>query len=147
MAQNTTKKKLNPEIKEIDIGTRELRTIKVYPLSANDQFQLANRLINSIDELSSVSDFKTNEEAIGFMENLITENLQVILEYAVDEEERPSFDEMTNNQIYEIANAVFEVNYEGFIKNFKNLFNRAAGLMGEAQMQQALQNQKQPLKR
>lgn len=125
----TTKKKLNPEIRDIEVGVKEIRSIKVYPLSANDQFELSNRLINAINDLGNMSDFSTNEEALNFFQRLITENLQVILEYAVEEQERPNFDELTNNQIYEIVEAIFEVNYEGFIKNFRNLFSRGAGLL------------------
>ncbi len=128
-----SQKKLNPEIKEVEIGTRELRPIKIFPLSANDQFDLASRLMQAITDLGDEEKFDfsniTNEVALTFIQKLITENLSVILEYATDKDERPSFDELTNNQLYIIAEIIFEVNYEGFVKNLNNLFKRAIELM------------------
>lgn len=129
--KNSGTRKLNPEIKEVDVGTKELRTIKIYPLSANDQFELSKQIINAITEFSESTDFTqmSNDEALAFVQRLIFDNLSVILEYVVTKEERPTFDELTNNQIFEISDIVFKVNYEGFIKNFKNLFERAMGLI------------------
>jgi len=126
-----SEKRLNPDIKKIDIGTRGLTTITIYPLSAKDQFDLTNRLVNTITALSEKDDFAqmTNEQALEFVQALIKDNLEVILEYTVDENERPTFDQLTNNQIYQIVAVIFEVNYEGFIKNFRDLFKRAAQLI------------------
>ncbi len=123
--------KLNPDIKKVDVGIRELKTITIYPLSAHDQFDLTNRIVSVITDLSEKGELATltNEEAVNFIQTVIRDNLQIILEYVVDEEERPSFDELTNNQIYTIVSTIFEVNYEGFLKNFKDLFKRAAELV------------------
>jgi hypothetical protein len=62
-----------------------------------------------------------NEEALLFIQKIITDNLSKVLEYICDEEERPSMKELTNNQFCEIVNIVYEVNYEGMIKNLKDL--------------------------
>jgi len=125
------KKKLHPEIKVVDVGIRELRSITVYPLSAKDQFTLLNRLMTAIEEINADLNVEnaTNADALAVIQKCIFENLNVILEYVVDESERPDFDELTNNQIYEIANIVFEVNYEKAAKNFKDLVTRAQGLL------------------
>ncbi len=124
-------KKLNPEIKEVEIGVRELRTIKIFPLSAKDQFDLTSRLVDVLSKMSE--EFSTenvsNEEALIFIQTIISDNLEIILEYVVDEEQRPTFNELTNNQLYTIAETIFEVNYEGFLKNFQSLFKRAKSLI------------------
>ena len=120
----------NPEIKEIAIGIRQLRTIKIYPLSAKDQIALSNRLITVLGEMgTSLGENVTNEDALTFFQNLIIENLEVILEYVVDKEELPSMDELTNSQLYSIAETIFVVNYEGCLKNFVGLFQRAKGIL------------------
>lgn len=130
-----SEKRLNPDINKVDIGVRELTTITIYPLSAKDQFDLTSRLVNTITVLAEKDDFAqmTNEKALEFVQTAIKENLEVILEYVVDEEERPTMDKLTNNQIYTIVAIIFEVNYEGFIKNFKNLFERGKVLILGAQ--------------
>ncbi len=131
MSEKKTEKKLNPDIKKVDVGVRELKTITIYPLSATDQFDLTNRIVSVITELSQKEELSSmsNEQAVEFIQTIIRDNLQVILEYVVDESERPSFEELTNNQIYTIVSNIFEVNYEGFLKNFKDLFKRAATLI------------------
>lgn len=125
-------RKLNPEIKTIDVGTRQLRSVHVYPLSVGDQLDITDRLMNTITSLSEgKSSFESNEEAIEFLRKIITENLGTILEYVTDDGERPTFNEMTNNQFYQIANIIFEVNYEAFVKNCLSLIERAKEILNQ----------------
>jgi len=130
-----SEKRLNPDINKVDIGVRELTTITIYPLSAHDQFDLTSRLVNTITTLAENDQFKdmSNEQALEFIQTAIKENLDIVLEYAVDEPERPTMKDLTNNQIYNIVAIIFEVNYEGFIKNFKDLFERGKTLILGAQ--------------
>ena len=122
--------KLNADIREVEVGVRELRKIKIYPLSAKNQFELTQKLLSVIDEVSTKfsSENMTNEDAITMLQILIEENLEVILEYVIDKEELPTFDELTNNQVYIIANIIFEVNFENAFVNFKGLVDRAKKL-------------------
>lgn len=125
------KKKVNPDIKTVDIGVRDLRTITLYPLSAKDQIELSNKLVTVLSSMGeSLNDETTNEQALSFFQKVITENLEVILAYVVDENEMPKMDELTNNQLYVISNTIFEVNYEGFLKNFMGLYGRAKKILG-----------------
>lgn len=121
---------VNPEIKEVMVGIRELKPIKIYPLSAKDQFDLSNKLIHVLNEMGTELgvDNLSNEVALAFFQKVISENLELILEYVVDENERPAFDQLTNNQLYNIAEVIFTVNYEGFLKNSLQLVQRAKKL-------------------
>jgi len=123
---------LNPDIKEVNVGIKEIRKVKIYPLSMTDQFKLTESLSQVINEMSSGMDLSNlaNEEVLEFMQRILSENLIQVLEYVTTEEDRPTLDELTNNQFYEIANVLFEVNFEGLIKNFMNLFERAKSLKG-----------------
>ena len=125
-----SEKSLNPDIKEIQVGIRELRNVYIYPLSISDQLKLTKQVKSVIEDISTNWDFNnmTNEQALDFLNEVITENLSKILEFVTEEQERPSFEELTNNQFVQIVNIVFEVNYEGLIKNFQNLFKKFKGL-------------------
>lgn len=130
-------KKLNPQIKTIEIGVRETREIKIYPLSVKDQFELTKELADSINELLRV-DFKNirEEEAIDAFAELLSNRLTDVLRYVCDQDQVPKMEELTNIQLSEIANIVFEVNYEGLIKNFKDLFKRGKDLFPRVQLPQ-----------
>ncbi len=41
-------RKINPQIMEIEIGIREMRKIKIYPLSMSDQLGLTNMISTAI---------------------------------------------------------------------------------------------------
>lgn len=132
----------NPDIKTIHVGVRELRKVFIYPLSMNDQFQLLEKLSTAIQKIAEGKqlDLKSNIEGVAFMKDVITENLEQILEYVTDLEERPELKEITNNQLYEIVNIIFSVNFESMIKNFKDLFQRAKGITEGMQVPQDTAN-------
>jgi hypothetical protein len=120
---------LNPDIKEINIGIKEVHPIKIYPLSIQDQFDITNRLVDVISQFGDQTNFESNEDALKFLQEIITDNLSVILEYVTTEDDRPTFRDLTNNQCYEIAEVIFQVNYEAFVKNSQNLIERVMELL------------------
>jgi maltooligosyltrehalose synthase len=123
---------INPDAREIEIGVKKIRKVTLYPLSISDQMKLTEQLTSVIQQFSEFDRSEiTNESAIDFMKNVLRDNLTAILQYVIDEDEQdlPTLDEITNNQLYKIANTIFEVNYEGLIKNFKDLFERAGTML------------------
>ena len=130
-----SEKKLNPDITPVDIGIEELREIKIYPLSLNDHTEkLPELLVTAWNEFQAVliliADVKnlSNEEGLELIKKfkeLLVLHLDKLLELVVKKEERPKPEEMTSNQLYRIAEIIFEVNYEGVLKNSVNLFKRA----------------------
>jgi hypothetical protein len=140
--------KLNPEIKVVQVGVREIKPVHIYPLSMKDHMDLFDMLGKTILTLGESYDFQNlgDEESIGvavkFIQEIIMENLVKILEFVTDESERPTLDELTNNQFMEIANNVFEVNYEGFVKNLKNLTQKIRGMMPETKFPAKIKNQR-----
>jgi len=123
--------KLNPQIKTVGVGVRELREVKVYPLSVKDQFEITKEIADSINDIMGGFNFDnmTEAEAVDALAQLISENLTKILKYVCDEDKVPSVEELTNDQLSQFATIIFEVNYEGLIKNFKDLFERGKKLM------------------
>ncbi len=120
------KRQMNPDIKVLNIGVKQLRSVHFYPLSMSDQFKLTETLANVINDMGNNIDMNNASimEALSFVRDVISQNLETILTYVTTEEERPSIDEITNNQFYEIVDAIFTVNYEGILKNSSNLIER-----------------------
>jgi len=130
--------RLNPQIKTIDVGVRHLRSVKVYPLSVSDQFSLTEKLAGSINEIVGTDLRGMSEvDAVKNIQAIINTNLGIILGYVCDEEDSPRMEELTNQQLSEIVNVIFEVNYEGLIKNLKDLFERGRALFPKLPKQAA----------
>lgn len=132
--------KLNPTIKDYQVGSRELRTIKIYPLSIMDQTKMGGIIVeavkafaekaNAYSDIATVKDGLENAGIITDVMDLITENLGKILGVASDvpaEEIDEVVGSMTNAQLTDIVMGIWETNYEGSIKNVQNLIKRMAG--------------------
>jgi len=123
---------INPEARTITIGARKPRQITIYPLSISDQMKLTDRFSEVVQEFGQTDrENMTNEMAINQLKDLIQNNLPEIMSYVVNPEDDdvPTLDEITNKNLYEIARAIFEMNYEDIIKNFKDLFGRMSGMV------------------
>lgn len=114
---------LNPQIAEVEIGIRNLRKIKVYPLSMADQIKLTDTITKAIaDQLASATG--SDIAVISFVTNLIKDNIGTILGMATDEDGDQLLGELTNLQMASIAETIYEVNYGIVAKNFKSLFGK-----------------------
>ena len=123
---------INPEARTITIGARKPRQITLYPLSITDQMKLTDRFSEVVQEFGQTDrENMTNETAIQQLKDLIKDNLPEVMSYVVDPDENdiPTLDEITNRNLYEIAKAIFEMNYEDIIKNFKDLFGRMSQMV------------------
>lgn len=122
--------RLNPQVKKVDVGKRHLRTIHVYPLSLKEQLDMTQVIVEILNEFSDMGDLRSmsEEQVLHFMRDFLTRNLNQVLDLCVDRDEKPSFEELTNDQLVQIIDTIFTVNYEGLIKNFKDLFERGKGL-------------------
>lgn len=108
---------LNPKIREVQIGTRTLRPLTIYPLSMSNQFDLTEIVVATIIKFSDAE----KEALIVEMIAMIKENLKKILSYISDEKPEDIFSELTNAQALEIATVIYQVNYESEIKNVQDL--------------------------
>jgi hypothetical protein len=134
---------LNPDIREITIGIRKPRKLIIYPLSVRDQFILSDLIATVLSELSvfSEKDSETNEQ-ISFVKEIILairQNIVQILTFVIPEEEDAEdlLFEFSNNQVFELAKLIYEVNYEGVVKNAQDLImqtrKNTSALMGSSQ--------------
>jgi transcription termination factor NusB len=125
MAEND---RLNPQITKIDIGTRNLRSITLYPMSLADEKLFGDVIQKALQKYFEQQISESEEELVGFVDfliKLIEKNLIKILGLITDEEKpKQVFDEMTNFQLSELVKTIYEVNFEQPSKNVKSLLDK-----------------------
>ena len=116
-------KKLNPQIAGLEIGTRSLRKIKVYPLSIADQLKMSALLTGALRTFVDTGN-EMDYEFVKSVVDLITENIMEFLNYIVDEPEKV-YEELSNDQLVDLANIVWEKNYNSTTKKVMSLLTQA----------------------
>ena len=116
--------KLNPQIRTVSIGVRELRSIKIYPLSMADQTKMVEVLKSIIQRIFERQDAPDANDLIiaDLIIEEIKDNLPTLLKYVTEEE--LSLDELTNYQFTEIVGHIYKDNFEDAAKNVKNLVEK-----------------------
>lgn len=120
--------KLNPQVADLEIGIRNLRTIKIYPASFGEQLKLTDLITETVQKffLSRDKSEVVQEKdmaMIQFFVELVRNNLGKIIGLVSDESEE-LLNELTNVQFVRLAELIYEMNYEESIKNVKSLFKK-----------------------
>jgi len=115
----------NPQITDVDIGIRNLRKIVIYPLSMADQLSTTDLITEAMQTFFASKDEK-DEEFIRVLVDLIKNNLGKIIGYATggDEDGEELLKEITNEQAVDIAEILYDVNYENISKKVQGLLSR-----------------------
>ena len=114
---------LNPQITDVEIGIRNLRKIKIYPLSVAQQWEMSDLItvaIQAFVKRESGNDY----EFVSSLLSLIRENLSKALALVTDLNEQECdelFKEMTNTQVAKIIETIYTVNYKPLEKNAQSL--------------------------
>jgi hypothetical protein len=116
--------KLNPQIAEIDIGSRNLRKLTIYPLSLKDQIEFTDLIGQAILLFMDKEAERTDIEFITLIIQFIKQNISKLISLATGEDGEKLLEEITNDQVAQIADIIYVVNYEGSIKNFQGLFEK-----------------------
>lgn len=127
MDENQEFAALNPAIKEVVVGTRKLRKIKIYPLSMADQLKFSGTIIGALVAMFQERERPTIEFA-GMIHGLISANLGGLLALVTDDGEE-LLSEITNEQAFGIAEIIYDVNFGvledkagPFVEKLKKLF-------------------------
>ena len=116
--------KINPQIADLKIGIRNLRTIKIYPLSLGDQLEMTDLITETVQEFFASREKIENQEDMEFVQffvKILRENLGKILNLIADED---VLKDLTNLQAVELADLIYEMNYADSIKNAQSLFKK-----------------------
>lgn len=107
--------KLNPEVKKVKVGKKNLIEISILPLSFSDQSIVLDKIFETI--LIGASSWVNLKETDVLLQAkaAITKNIELILGYVLDpDDELKSSDVMnaiTNSQLLDIVESIWEVNY------------------------------------
>lgn len=122
-------KMLNPDIREIVYGKKNLKKIILYPLSVGDQFKVTDLITEVIQSVIQgqqqgiLNDFAFTTSILKAVEKNIGKILTIIADIS-EEESADIIDKLTNTQLANIVESVWEVDYEPMLKKGKSLFER-----------------------
>ena len=119
-------KKLNPQIVDVEIGIREMRSLTIYPLSMRDQLKLTDMVTTAVTE-QIAKDGGSDLPLVSFIVKMLQENIGKLLTMVTDEKD-DVLNDMTNIQAVAVADVLFDVNYGAVAKNFKSLSEKLKGL-------------------
>ncbi len=132
----------NTQIKTITVGVRELREVKLYPLSMADQIALPETFIEAFSKFGEIdyenitkdvlkeltqeqTETEKNTKTVKIVVELIKDNIQYILKKTTED---VTLEDITNEQFVEIVDLIFTVNYEGSVGKIKDLVTRVKNL-------------------
>ena len=128
----TPEKNLNPQITDVDVGVRDLRTVKIYPLSLKDEKLFADIFQEALQKYFASGVDEGDEEQVskfvGEILKLIEENFIKILGLVTDENGQELFDSMTNMQASQVVMVIYRTNFEDPLKNAESLLNKVKTL-------------------
>lgn len=119
---------LNPQIKKVKVGIRDLREIEILPLSIGDQTELSDIVTKAVQAFIKSGDTGDEVFIAGTLE-LLKDNIGRVLELITEGEDLGKLlKEMTNTQAIEITTIVYQENYEDLVKKVMSLIGKM-GLM------------------
>jgi len=124
MPDSSDDRKLNPQVRSVEIGKRTLRNLSIYPLSLSDQLNLTdlvNKGLNAFLQMAPDENEEGMMQFIAFVLSLIKENIERIVEMITDED-KSILEEITNVQLMEIVEIVYKENFEGPLGKLTSLF-------------------------
>jgi len=119
---------MNPDITSVEVGIRKLREVTIYPLSVGSQLEATEiiaKVVNSIAGFEGLDDSEVIEKFLGVLRT----SLKQILNLVLDEKEEIDFHELTNPQLENIVNVLFDKNYRDIVKNSKDLVGKIQPLL------------------
>jgi len=128
-------KRLNPDIRIIAYGKKELKDLTLYPLSIGDQFKVTEIITQVVQQLvvgakeGNLSDFIFMSAVMTALETNLGKVLTLISDIT-EEEAAEVINTMTNSQLVDVVESVWDVDYEPALKKGKNLFERGKSVFG-----------------
>ena len=120
---------LQPDIKEISIGIREIKKRTIYPLSFAQQTRVGTQLVSMFSSIVDSADEMTD---MDFAKEIVMHLIQVIPDIIIDCSDitKEEFEnDITNTQLLQIAEIIYSVNFEGVIKNGQSLLQKMQGAL------------------
>lgn len=133
---------LNPQAVVVEIGVRSLRKITIYPLSLADQLRTTDLIAKAMEGIIATEE-QGDVAMVSFALQVIKDNIGQILEMVTDEKSEKLLGELTNPQLMEIVEHVFDMNFGSIAKNVKSLAEKAKNLFPSARQSPPLSSDTQ----
>jgi hypothetical protein len=116
-------KLMNPRVRNIEVGIRTLRTVKMYPLSLPDQLDLNDMVVEGIQAYVSEAGETLTPKTIQTFVNLFRKNIMRILGLLFPDEDAVKLQhDIDNQQLADIVEVAYTVNYGDPAKKLVSLF-------------------------
>lgn len=118
--------KLNPRIKTVEVGIDELRSVKMYPLSASCQLSIPGLVGGFFEDVATIGKGETAQEDMStfsyfdILSGTLKNNMTEVLTFVFKETDKVTLEVLDNTQLMEIVTNIVEVNYgEDLRKKFQ----------------------------
>jgi hypothetical protein len=127
--------KLNPDIREIEVGRKRLYNLTVYPLAFGQQFEISEVISKAITGFYQEGGGDQPDIAVvTFLVSIIQDNAGKVLEFVTDPDEvkeilketgeKNLLNVISNKQVVTIAETIYEDNFETVSKKVVDLFRK-----------------------
>ena len=132
---------MNPRVRDVEVGIRTLRKIKLYPLSISDQFALSDTVTEGLQVyMKEAGDGTFSAAAVSKLIDMIRSKLPSMLKWLFpDEQSQKLLKELDNYQIATIAEHVFVDNYGEPVKKLASLFRKQQPMETESALERLTQ--------
>jgi hypothetical protein len=120
-----------PSFRTIVVGIRDPQERKVYPLSWSDTRKIQNLVYYCFAKVAD-SQIKDPVAIYNFIFETIYENLVFVANLVIEGDEITG-EELSAAQATELANIVYDMNFEIIVKNLQSLLQKASVLMEKAE--------------
>ncbi len=122
--------KMVPPFRVMVIGIRDPKERKIYPLSWSDTRKIQNLIYYCFSKIVDM-EVKDPVAIYQFIFETIYENLMFIANLVIEGDE-VSGDELSAGQATELANVIYDMNFETIVKNLQSLLQKTKVLMEKA---------------
>ena len=122
--------KINPQITEIEIGVRDLRNLKIYPLSVADQMAASDIITEAVQQFFNTKDVDNSVDLAAFFIGTIQKNLARVIGLVTDlkkGEIANLYKDITNAQMSKLLHTVYDINYACIADDLKNALSLLMG--------------------
>lgn len=124
-----------PSFRTMAIGIRDPQVRKIYPLSWSDTRKIQNLVYYCFSKVTEMN-FSDPVVVYNFIFETIYDNLVYIANLVIEGDEITG-DDISAAQATELANVVYDMNFEIIVKNLQSLLQKTSVLMKKAEIQKA----------
>jgi len=141
-------RKLNPDIRQFTVGVRHLYDITIYPLSFSQQMELSDIVSQEIVKFYKTAGTISDLSVITFIVDAVKGNIGTILDFITDPDEikgivkdtkaKQLLDVVSNKQLIDLTEMVYQDNFEDLRKKVIDLFEKMPKVPADALSERSL---------